>query len=312
MKRKSGKGRKEELLGTLLAVMTAIVSGVAIIVNKFFIVKMDPVLFTTIRAFFIGIGFFVISLFQNKFRMKNLKKFSWKILLIIGFVGGGIAFLLFFTGLKLTTGGRAAFLHKTLPMYITLFAYLFLREKITRKQLFAMLTMLLGTYFILSAKIEPTKMWSNPTLGDLLVISATILWAVENTLAKYAMLNKESNFVVSFARMFFGSLLLFSILVVMDKIDLLFTIPPEHIGYIAVSTGILFCYVLFYYSSLKYINVSKASTILLIAPMISLFLGYAWLDEIILPMQFLGSILILIGTYFIVKVKSERTVFIDE
>ena len=298
---------KKELTGTFLAILTAFVSGIAIPVNKFFVVKIDPLLFTAIRGLFIGIGFFLLSIFQSNFKPKRFKKVSWRLLLTIGFVGGGIAFLLFFSGLRLTTAGRAAFLHKTLPLYITLFAFLFLKEKITRKQIFAMILMLLGTYIIVSNRIT----WEI-TLGDLMVISATILWAVENTLAKHAMNNKESNFVVTFARMFFGSIFLFSIIIILGKIDLLFSLQTAQIRNIIISTGILFCYVLFWYSSIKYINVSKASVILLLAPVISLILGYYWLDEIVTNVQIVGSILILIGSYFIVKTRSERRIPIVE
>ena len=145
-----------------------------------------------------------------------------------------------------------------------------------------------------------------------MVISATILWAVENTLAKHAMNNKESNFVVTFARMFFGSIFLFSIIIILGKIDLLFSLQTAQIRNIIISTGILFCYVLFWYSSIKYINVSKASVILLLAPVISLILGYYWLDEIVTNVQIVGSILILIGSYFIVKTRSERRIPIVE
>jgi len=291
----------KETKGTLLVLLTAFESGLAIIVNRFFVIKIDPLLFTAIRALFIGLTFFLISLVTSKFRLRNFKRVSWKYLLAIGFIGGGIAFLLFFTGLRMTTGGRAAFLHKTLPLWATLLAFTFLNERITKKQVIAMSLMFLGLLLMEYEKISPEIKF-----GDFLVIFATILWAVENTIAKKAMLLKETNWVVTFSRMFFGSLLLFSILFLTGKHELLFTLTYQQWIYIVISTLMLTWYVLTWYWGLRYINLSKASTILLLSPVISLVAGYYFLHEPIFSLQIVGSALILVGAYHILKVKSER------
>lgn len=130
----------KEALGTLLAVLTAVISGVSIPLNKIFVVNLDPTLFTALRSLIIGIIFLFIISRQN-FNLKKFKKLQWKYLLAIALVGGATAFLLFFSGLKLTTAGRAAFLQKTLPLYVLVLAFIFLKEKIRQKQLFAILLM---------------------------------------------------------------------------------------------------------------------------------------------------------------------------
>ncbi|MEE9323474.1 MAG: EamA family transporter, partial [Candidatus Aenigmarchaeota archaeon] len=86
--------------------------------------------------------------------------------------------------------------------------------------------------------------------------------------------------------------------------DLLLSLTMQQWGNIFVSTTILFGYVLFWYWSIKYINVSKAATLLLLAPVVSLVLGMWWLNEPIPAVQLLGSALILIGAYFVVGIKS--------
>jgi len=298
------KGNKE-FYGTLLATCTAIISGFAIFANKIFIVDLDPTIFTAVRAIFVGIIFFIISSYQVKFDYSKFKKFNWKYLLAIGIIGGGIAFLLFFTGLKITTGGRAAFLHKTLPLYTTVLAVFFLKERVTPKQLISLIFLFVGTITLYSASLAPADLWLNPSLGDLLIIAATILWGVETVIAKKAMMLKESNFIVAFGRMFFGALVLFGAVLLLGKFDLLFALQPHQIFNLAASTIILFGFVLTYYWSLKYINVSKASSILLLAPVITLILGFWFLGEPAPPLQLVGSIIILIGAYMILGVKSQ-------
>ncbi|HLD85155.1 MAG TPA: DMT family transporter [archaeon] len=294
----------KEITGTLLAIIAAVVSGVSIPANKVFVVNIDPIVFTAVRAIIIGIVFLVLSLATNK--NKKFFSVSWKYFASIAIIGGAIAFALYFTGLKLTTAGRAAFLHKTLPLYTALLAFAFLKEKITKKYTIAIFVMFLGTIAIYSASINPTDLWSNPQLGDMLVISAAILWAVENTIVKKAMKKGETNFVVSFSRMFFGGLILFGAVILMGKTSVLMSFSMQQIINIAISTALLFAYVLFYYMSLKMINVSKATVLLLIAPVISLILGIIFLREPAPALQIAGSVIILVGAYLITGMKSEQ------
>ncbi len=295
---------KRETLGTLLALMTAIVSGVSIPLNKVFVVDMDPVVFTALRAILIGVIFMMVSLATRSFSGNALRK-NWKWLLLIAVIGGSAAFLMFFTGLKLTTGGRGAFLHKTLPLYAFIFAYFILKERITRKQLYSMLLMVAGTVMVFSAVIDPADLWLNPQIGDALIVGATVLWALENVIAKKAMVSGGTNYLVSFSRMFFGGLILFGIVLLTGRLDELMSVSYVQIGNIAVSTCMLFLFVLLWYASIRFINVSKAATMLLLAPVVSLFLGYLWLSEPVPVIQIAGSAVILAGAYFTAGTKSE-------
>ncbi|MBU2576500.1 MAG: DMT family transporter [Nanoarchaeota archaeon] len=298
---KKGVNNSKELWGTILILMTAIISGASIVVNKFFIVSIDPLILTATRALAIGIVFFFISLYISKSTKKKFNKVSWKYLLLIGAFGGSIAFWLFFIGLKMTMAGRAAFIHKTLPIYVAILAFIFLKEKISKKQLIAMFIMLFGLLLMqlsqLSAEIR---------MGDMLVLGATVLWAIESTIAKKAMMDKESNWVVVFSRMFFGSIILFAIIFLTGKSELLVALTAQQILYITISGALLFLYVLTWYWGLKYINLSKAAIMLLVAPVITLVLGVIFLGETILMLQAIGSLLILIGAFEVIWIKSEK------
>jgi drug/metabolite transporter (DMT)-like permease len=298
---------RKEVLGTTLAIIAALISGLSIPVNKIFVVDLDPTVFTAVRSLIIGIILFALTSFQSKSKQKKFKKVPWKYLLSIAIIGGSFAFLMFFSGLKLTTASRGAFLNKTLPLYITIFAFLFLKERVSQKQALALLIMFIGLILIYSATISPSEFWLYPSLGDSLVIGATILWGIESTIAKKAMIEGESNFVISFARMFMGAVILFAIMIIQNKVSLLLVLTNQQIINLIISTVILFGYVFSWYWSIKLINVSKASTILLLAPVISLIFGVIIFNEPTPLLQLIGSVLILIGAYVVVKVKSEFT-----
>ncbi len=296
---------KKESLGTMLALAAAIVSGISIPANKLFVVNLDPAVFTAVRALIIGTVFLFLSL---RFSNGSKKMFSvpWKYLAAIAVIGGAFAFLIFFTGLKLTTAGSAAFLHKTLPLYVAVLAFVFLKEKLSKKYLAAMLLMFSGTAAIYYKSISPAYLWSNPQLGDMLVITAAVLWAAENVIARKAMTNGETNWIVSFARMFFGGLILLGVVMLTGQAGSLFALSPQQAINIGVSTILLFLYTLFFYRSLKLINASKAASILLLAPVVSLLIGVMLLGEPAPLIQLAGSALILAGAYFMAGLKSEQ------
>jgi len=295
----------KESKGTLLAFATAIISGLAIPLNKLFVVNIDPTVFTAMRGFIIGLVFILLSWKSKKLTKDLLRDERYLYLILIGIIGGGRALLFYFHGLKLTISSRGAFLHKTLPLYTTLLAFIFLKERIPRKQLVALGLMTLGTILIYIDKIQPSALWSDPSMGDLLVIFATFLWAIENTIAKKTMIKGESNLVVSAARMLIGSLFLFCVVILLGKFEVLLSLSSKQILNLLVSTGILLGYVYCWYYSIKLINVSKASTILMLSPVISMFLGVLIFGEPTPEFQLIGSGLILIGCYLINQVKSE-------
>ncbi len=299
------KGRiGRETAGTALAITAALISGLAIPANKIFVTGLDPTVFTAARALIIGIVFLAISLYTERSLPRPRKGRNWKHLLAIAVVGGAAAFLLFFTGLQLTTAGRGAFIHKMLPFFVAIFAFLFLKEKVSRKQWYALLVMLAGLVFMFSKSLSPAGLWLDPQMGDYLILGATVLWAIENTIARKAMLDDESNIVVSFSRMFIGGLILFGAVLLMGRLDALLSLTPWQATSLLASSAILLGYVYCWYKSISLINVSKASLFLLLAPVVSLILGVLVFAEPLVDYQLIGSALILAGAFFVVRIES--------
>jgi drug/metabolite transporter (DMT)-like permease len=298
---------KNETKGVVLAILAAVVSGIAIPANKFFIVNLDPAVFTAVRAVIIGAVFFVIASYQARSQHRKFRTVPWKYLLAIAVLGGAAAFLLYFTGLKLTTAGRAAFLyHSVLTIGTVVLAAAFLSERINKKMGLALAVMIAGTAILYVSQVTPSQLWSNPSLGDLLIIAASILWAIEYVISRKAMMLGETNFVVSFARMFFGGLILFGFVILTGNVSVLLKLSVQEWINIGVSTLLLFADVLFWYWSIRYINVSKATTLLLLAPVISLVGGIVFLQEPAPLLQVAGSAVILIGACLVMSVRSEH------
>ena len=270
--------------GVRLALLTAVISGFSVYINKFgisFWTNSDS--YTTaknvIAAVFLTA---VLVLWRKAGELKGLSRRTWLELFAIGLVGGSIPFLLFFKALTLIPASEAAFVHKTLFLWIALFSYPFLRERIGATQL-AALGVLSGGIFLLGA---PAK-WIFGT-GFLLALGATLLWAIENIIAK-RVLETVPALIVGWARMFFGSIILIMWIAASGEIGSLVPTSLAQTFWAFAVGAVLFGYVSVWYTALKYTPATVASSILTLAAPIttileSILIRSAFPTEIILPL----------------------------
>lgn len=243
--------------GLLLVFSTAIISGVSIFVNKYSVSVINPYIFTFLKNVLVALMLSsLILLIKDWKSLKELAKKQWLLLLIIGLVGGSAPFLLFFKGLTLTSAAQGSFIHKTMFVYVAILAAVFLKEKIGKEFLIGALLLLLGS--LLSLKALPTSFGR----GDVLILTATFLWAIENLISKYA-LKDLSGSTVAWARMFFGSIFILIYLAALGQLGPVTSLNIRQISWMLLTSALLFGYVITWYSGLKYIPVSAATAILI-------------------------------------------------
>jgi len=284
--------------GYFLVTLTAIISGFSIFINKLGVgIFKSSEIYTFLRVALVALILGLILLIFDSKKIKSIKKRDWSFLALIGFVGGSLPFLLFFKGLKITSSAEGSFIHKTMFLWVAILATLFLKEKIDRKFLFGALILLFANLLLLK------KFSFKPDEGDFLILIATIFWAVENTLSKYLL--SSSNLdgkTVAFGRMFFGAIFILIYLVFTNQTSQIFILNSKQITWVLATGIILLFYVLTWYSGLKYIPVSKATTILLLGSPITTALNLISGTKI--PSQeIISGILILIGIGTIFGIK---------
>ena len=213
----------------------------------------------------------------------------------MGLVGGSIPFLLFFKGLALTSAAQGAFIQKTMFIYATILAVFFLKEKISRQFLIGTLLLLVGS--LLSLKALPIYFGR----GDLLILLAAVLWAVENLISKY-ILKELPPVVVAWGRMFFGAFFIFAYLVSTSQINLVATLSRGQIAWALVTSVLLFGYVLTWYSGLKYVPLHVATAVLIFGSPITTLLSFVAVNKISSE-EIISVVLILTGVVFVVGVK---------
>ncbi len=252
----------------LLVFSTAIISGVSIFLNKYAVKGIDSSIFTFSKNIIVALFFISLIFITSKFNeFKKLNKKDWLSLLVIGFIGGATPFIIYFKGLQMTSAANASLIHKSMFIFVTLFALLFLKEKLNKKVVFASLILLIGNYLLL----RPSSVF---LMGDLLILVATLFWAVENIISKRILANLSGN-IVAFGRMFFGSLFILIYLFATGKTSLIISLTSTQLIWILITSLMLIFYVFTWYNGLKHIDVSLATSILLLGSPITTFLNIA-------------------------------------
>lgn len=249
---------KKSTKGILFALLAASISGVAIFYSKISVTKIDPLVLTTSRNLYVGILFTLLIVISGK--LKEIKKLNSKqfvLLTLIGLVGGAIPFYLFFTGLAYMPAISANLIQKSLFIWVTILAVIFLKEKINRWYLLSFVFIFLGNYYFSNFKIELG-------IGPILVLTATLLWSVESIIAKKVLVGVSSD-LTGFFRMGVGSVFLLSATLLAGKSKLLIASGFQHPAIILIGGSLLFFYVFAWYKAIKYAPASLVTLILTLA-----------------------------------------------
>jgi drug/metabolite transporter (DMT)-like permease len=245
--------------GVILALATAFISGVSIYVNAFAVKQLpDPAVYTTLKngvAALLLIG--VASLTVDRAAIKAMPARSWAWLAVIGIVGGSVPFVLFFTGLAQASAPSAAFIQKTLFIWVAILAVPLLGERLGLAQLGALAVLLAGQVLI----INPANVrWGS---GETMIAAATLLWALETIVAR-RVLRTVPPAVVGAGRLGIGLVVLLGFLVVTGRLAGLLSLTGEQLRW-GLVTGLLLCgYVGTWFAALKRAPASLVTAILVL------------------------------------------------
>ena len=155
----------------------------------------------------------------------------------MGIVGGGLAFVLFFDGLADTSAAPAAFWRDTLVVWVALLAVPVLRERI-RWWNVAAVVLLVGGEVALSGGVGQLA----ADRGELLVLGATLLWAVEVVVAKL-LLRDLAPGTLALVRMGVGSVALIVYLAATGALHGLLGLDARQLGWALLTGALLAVYV---------------------------------------------------------------------
>lgn len=278
--------------GAVFALITSVVSGIAIFYSKISVAKINPLVMATSRNLYVGAAFLLLILLTSKlssFRKINKKNIVQ--LILIGLIGGGIPFYLFFSGLQLIGAQTGNIIHKTLFIWVTILGMIFLKEKLNPTYFISYLLVIVGTFFFAPFKVGLGR-------GEFLVLSATLLWSIENIIAKRVLKNAPSD-LVGFFRMGIGSMVLLGLTFLTGRQQLLFSLNQIQIVTIVIGATILCFYVYFWYRALKYAPAGLVTLLLTFSVVVGNVLNGGFAGVKLTQKDILSTLLIGVGTLIV-------------
>jgi len=201
------RGRASRRTGLLLAFGTACISGVAVFLNAYGVKAFgDASTYTTAKNVVAAVVLVLLTGAMSARRPGSVltrpsRPRQWAGLAVVGVFGGAVAFLLFFEGLARASSTDAAFLHKTLLVWVALLALPLLGERLGAMHVAAIALLVIGQIGLAGGA---TTVFGR---GQLMVLGATLIWAAEVVVAK-KLLTDLSSWTVGLTRMGVGSLVL--------------------------------------------------------------------------------------------------------
>jgi drug/metabolite transporter (DMT)-like permease len=276
--------------GVVLALATAAISGLSVYLNAFGVkLVSDAAVYTTAKNAVAAIVLVTVALLMGaRHEATTLPRRSQLGVLAIAVIGGSVPFVLFFSGLAVATAPTAAFIHKTMFIWVAFMAVPFLGERLGLLQVGALAVLLAGQALI----APPIGVGWGP--GETMILAATLLWSVEIVVAKRVLADVSAPLLAA-SRMGLGVLILVGYLVVSGRAGGLGTLTPDAWLWVMITGGMLSAYVITWYGALQHAPATVVSSLLVGAAVITGVLTAATTGKSPSPAVVAGYLLVVAG-----------------
>jgi drug/metabolite transporter (DMT)-like permease len=299
---------RDRRTGILAAGGTAVISGFAVFVNGFGVRAWsdiaDSATYTTFKNGAAALILILAATFaarRGAIRIpdRSLLRQHAVGLVAIAVVGGSVPFLLFFTGLSRAASSNAAFIHKTLVIWVALLAVALLKERIGPLHVAAIAVLIWG-----QAALSGLGGGIAFGSGEVMILAATLLWSVETVIAK-RVLAEVPPMAVGMARMAGGSVILVIYVLLFGDLSGLAGMTGAHLSWILFTGLTLAGYVATWFAALARAPAVDVTAVLVGGALITALLDTGMRD-MALPSA-LGMVLILGGVLLVASPGWVRT-----
>jgi len=280
--------------GIAFAFAAAAIRGLAVFVNGYGVrVVRDATVYTTAKNLVAAVvlGLLAVALARRTTPVARLPRSprDWAGLAAIAVIGGSVPFVLFFEGLARASSTHAAFVQKTLVVWVAVLAVPLLGERLRAVHVAAM-ALIVGGLVALDGGLRGFRFGD----GELLILAATLLWAVEVVVAK-RVLRGVAPETVAVSRMGMGVVVLLGWLAVTGRFGALLNLGAR--GWIwSLATGLILAgYVATWFTALSLAGAIDVTAVLSVAAVVTAALGLAVKGTPVPPVATVGLVLLALG-----------------
>ncbi len=226
---------------------------------------------------------------------------AWLMLFLVGALGSGIGALLFTAAVDLASAGVVNAISKTAPIFVALFAYFALRERVTYLRFLLVAVMVAANVLLVAGELTFTgELRSARILGNLLALGAGMTRAGAEILGKSA-LRRFSASTVALWRFGVGMIVAGAVAIGTGGYDSLLGLNLSGwlilLALAGVSTSL---YMTLYYRGLSAIPAHIAVTLKLVGAIVTVIVSWFVLGEALTPYHIAGIAVLISGAYLLV------------
>ena len=287
--------------GIALAFGAALISGVAIFVNGHAVKHFgDATVYTTAKNAVAGVlllAFAAPLLGGPRSELPSIHRHRLG-LVAIAVIGGSVPFVLFFEGLSRAEATQAAFIQKTLVVWVAIIAVPLLHERLGWPHFTAIALLVAGQAWLVGD--AGTVVFRS---GEAMIFAATLLWAVEIIVAKKLLADLDSR-LVGAARMALGTVVLLGWVVVSGRADELFSLSGDQWSWVLLTGLILAGYVATWFAALARAQAVDVTAALVFGAVITALLS-RWADGVAFD---LGGVILITAGAILIALPARRRV----
>ncbi|RXT06390.1 DMT family transporter [Ammoniphilus sp. CFH 90114] len=278
-----------------LAVATSI-WGTAFIAGKYAVESFEPITVAFLRFLGATLILYPYMRYREKDRAKPTPR-DWGLFAVLGLTGIAIYNICFFMASKYAPVIKSSLLIASNPVFITLFAGLFLKEVISKNHIVGMVMALLGVGFIISQGKLDVILGLQFEFIDLILLGAILSWAAYSVVGK-VVLNKYNAVVSTTYACAFGTLFLFPFTIMETTwADITQASLASWLSILHMSIFVTVVSFIMYYDGIRKIGASKASIFINVMPVSAVALSVIILGEQFQFYHFIGAFMVLGGVY---------------
>ena len=258
--------------GIALAFGVALISGISVFVNGYAVKQVpDAAVYTTLKN---GVAALHPDRLRGPPRVAARRSVRSIVgrgpgMTVIGVIGGSVPFILFFSGLAIASAPTAAFIHKTLFVWVVVLAVPFLGERLGWFPIAALGVLLAGQFLA----APPTGVtWGT---GETMILAATLLWAVEVVIARRLLVRDVPSPLLGAARLGIGLVVLVGYLAVTGRLGVVAGLTATQWAWGLGTGALLAAYTATWLAALRRADATVVASVLVIAAPITAVLTAA-------------------------------------
>jgi drug/metabolite transporter (DMT)-like permease len=275
-------------------VLTMFLWGGTFIAGRLLAGAVEPASAAFLRFLIASVAMVVVTRsIEGKFHIPPAR--LWLPLVLLGLTGVFAYNVFFFNGLQHISAGRASLIVAGTPLVITVFAALFLRERLTFLKTCGVLVSLAGAIMVISNGHPGSLFTGGFGRGEQALIGCVLSWSAYSLIGRSVLCSLPPLTAVCYSSIIGTLLLAFPVgrEGLFDHLSAISVVSWISLAYLGLGgTALGFS---LYYIGIKKIGASRAGIFINLVPVFSILLSWFILGETIRPAVLAGGLLVLTG-----------------